>query len=152
MGMARILIQDWALQRLEALANRLGRAPGIAPHLAAGERGEKEALFHLRRMGYTIVATRWTTAKLRGDIDLIAWEQDRLCFIEVKSRSRRDAVSAESVIDRDKQETLRRMARAYLRTFPEILREEVAVRFDVVSVYLLPSGVDCELYRGAFGW
>jgi putative endonuclease len=44
------------------------------------------------------------------------------------------------------------MARAYLRTFPEKLREEVAVRFDVVSVYLLPSEVEFDLFRGAFGW
>jgi putative endonuclease len=47
---------------------------------------------------------------------------------------------------------LRRMARAYLRTFPEKLRAEVPVRFDVVSVYLLRSGVEFDLYRGAFGW
>jgi putative endonuclease len=26
------------------------------------------------------------------------------------------------------------------------------VRFDVVSVYLLPTGVEFELFRGAFGW
>jgi putative endonuclease len=26
------------------------------------------------------------------------------------------------------------------------------VRFDVVSVYLLPTGVEFDLYRGAFGW
>jgi putative endonuclease len=47
---------------------------------------------------------------------------------------------------------LRRMARAYLRVFPERLRTGVPVRFDVVSVYLLPDGVEFDLYRGAFGW
>ncbi len=31
-----------------------------AAHLATGLRGEEEALFHLRRQGYTIVARRWT--------------------------------------------------------------------------------------------
>jgi putative endonuclease len=55
-------------------------------------------------------------------------------------------------VDREKQDMLRRMARAYLRGFPEKLREDVPVRFDVVSVYLLPSGVEFDLYRGAFGW
>jgi putative endonuclease len=55
-------------------------------------------------------------------------------------------------VDRDKQDMLRRMARAYLRGFPEKLRTEVPVRFDVVSVYLLRSGVEFDLYRGAFGW
>jgi putative endonuclease len=47
---------------------------------------------------------------------------------------------------------LRRMARAYMRRFPEKLRAEVTVRFDVVSVYLLRSGIEFDLYRGAFGW
>jgi putative endonuclease len=61
-------------------------------------------------------------------------------------------MTAESAVDREKQEMLRRMARAYMRGFPEKLRTEVPVRFDVVSVYLLPSGVEFDLYRGAFGW
>ena len=152
MGVGLVGLQDWALQGMNSLAVRLGRATGDAAHLAAGERGEREALFFLRKMGYTIVARRWSTAKLRGDIDLVAWEGRRLCFIEVKARSGRDGVTAESAVDREKQEMLRRMARAYLRRFPEKPRAEIAVRFDVVSVYLLPSAVECELYRGAFGW
>jgi putative endonuclease len=55
-------------------------------------------------------------------------------------------------VDRQKQDMLRKMARAYLRGFPEKLRSQVPVRFDVLSVYLLPTGVEFELYRGAFGW
>jgi putative endonuclease len=61
-------------------------------------------------------------------------------------------MTAESAVDGEKQDMLRRMARAYMRGFPERLRREVPARFDVVSVYLLPSGVEFELYRGAFGW
>ena len=124
----------------------------MAGHLATGLKGEREALFELRRMGYTIVGRRWKNAKLRGDVDLIGWEGDWLCFIEVKTRTERTAVPAEFAVDSDKQEMLRKMARAYLRGFPEKLREEVPVRFDVLSVYLLPTGVEFELYRGAFGW
>jgi putative endonuclease len=59
---------------------------------------------------------------------------------------------AESAVDREKQDMLRRMARAYLRGFPDKLRDDVPVRFDVVSVYLLPNGVEFDLYREAFGW
>jgi putative endonuclease len=47
---------------------------------------------------------------------------------------------------------LRRMARAYLKGFPEQIRREIPVRFDIVSVYLQPSGTEFEVYRGAFGW
>jgi putative endonuclease len=103
-------------------------------------------------MGYTVVARRWKSAKLWGDIDLIGWDGEWLCFIEVKTRSGRDGMTAESAVDREKRDMLRKMARAYLRGFPEKLREEVPVRFDILSVYLLPTGVEFELYRGAFGW
>ena len=151
-GKAWIDVQAWAMRRMDALAARRARGRGLPAHLATGERGEREVLFHLRRLGYTVVARRWKSAKLWGDIDLIGWDGEWLCFIEVKTRSGRDAMSAESAVDRDKRDMLRRMARAYVRGFPEKLRAEVPVRFDVVSVYLLPSGVEFDLYRGAFGW
>ena len=140
------------MRRVDALAGRRTRGRGLPAHLATGERGEREALFHLRGLGYTVVARRWKSSKLLGDVDLIGWDGKWLCFIEVKTRSGRDAISAESAVDREKQNMLRRMARAYLRGFPEKLRADVPVRFDVVSVYLLPSGVEFDLYRGAFGW
>jgi putative endonuclease len=145
-------IQERVLRRMNSWAERLRRKPGTAPHLATGERGEREALFHLRKLGYVVVARRWKTAKLWGDVDLIAWDGPDLCFVEVKTRSRRDAISAESAVDRDKREMLQKMARAYLRSFPEKLRVEIQVRFDVVSVYLLTAGTEFDLYRDAFGW
>jgi putative endonuclease len=149
-GTGWINVQTWAMRRMDALAERRGR--GAAVHLATGERGEREALFYLRRQGYIVVARRWKSAKLWGDIDLVGWDGEWLCFVEVKTRSGREAMPAESAVDREKRDMLRRMARAYLRGFPEKLRTEIPVRFDVVSVYLLPSGVEFDLYRGAFGW
>jgi hypothetical protein len=65
-----------------------------AAHLATGLRGEEEALFHLRGLGYTIVARRWTSPRARGDADLIGWDGEWLCFIEVKTRTGRDWVPA----------------------------------------------------------
>jgi putative endonuclease len=140
------------LRRVGALAGRLGRGTGMTAHLATGLRGEREALFHLRKMGYTVVARRWKSAKLRGDVDLIGWEGEWLCFVEVKTRTERDRTPAESAVDGHKQEMLRKMARAYLRTLPEGLRGEIPVRFDVVSVYLQPTGTEFDVYREAFGW
>lgn len=150
MGPAILMdMQARMLRRLDALAARRG----VAPHLVTGVAGEREALFHLRRQGYTIVARRWRTPKLRGDVDLIGWDGGRLCFIEVKTRSVRNAADpAESAVDDGKRRVLRKLARAYLRNFPRDMRDKIPVRFDVVSVYLQPPENGFELYRGAFGW
>jgi putative endonuclease len=145
-------LQVWLLRRMDSLAQHVRRGPAMPAHLSTGVRGEREALFHLRKMGYTVVARRWKNAKLQGDVDLIGWDGDWLCFVEVKTRTERDMTPAESAVDGDKRQMLRKMARAYLRGFPANLRDEIPVRFDVVSVYLQPSGTEFEVYRGAFGW
>ena len=145
-------LQGWMLRQMDAVGRGRGAAH-LATHLTTGLRGEREALLHLRKMGYVVVARRWKSAKLWGDVDLIAWDGEWLCFVEVKTRTGRDAMTpAESAVDEDKRVMLRKMARAYLKGFPERVRGEVAVRFDVVSVYLQPSGVEFEVFRGAFGW
>ncbi len=145
-------LEEWGLGRMDRLAERTRRGPGMPPHLATGLRGERAALFHLRRQGYTIVARRWTSAKMRGDVDLIGWDGDWLCFVEVKARTARDLSPAESAVDRDKQRMVRGLARAYLRAFPEETRRQIPVRFDVVSVYLLEKGAEFEVFQGAFQW
>ena len=87
--------QRRALRGIDALAPRLrGGGQGPAAHLATGLRGEEEALFHLRGLGYTIVDRRWTSPRARGDADLIGWDGEWLCFIEVKTRTGRDWVPA----------------------------------------------------------
>jgi putative endonuclease len=145
-------VQSRVARRMDGMAARRSLERGSPQHLVTGERGELEALFYLRKMGYTVVARRWKTVRVRGDVDLIGWDGEWLCFVEVKTRSRQDWADAVSAVDDEKRQMLRRMARAYMRSFPERLRTEIPVRFDVASVYLLPSGVGCELYRGAFGW
>jgi putative endonuclease len=145
-------LQEWGLGRIHRLADRLQRRPAVAAHLDTGLRGERAALFYLRRLGYTIVASRWKSVKMRGDVDLIGWDGDWLCFIEVKTRTARDLNPAESAVDRDKQQMLRRLARAYLRAFPEEKRRVIPIRFDVVSVYFLKNGTEFEIFQGAFQW
>ena len=139
--------QEWGLGRMDNIGARQ-----LPPHLATGLRGEQAALFELRRRGIVIVARRWTSPRVLGDVDLIGWEGETLCFIEVKTRTARDLAPAEVQVDEDKRRTLRSLARAYLRTFPESERSTIPVRFDVVSVYLLGGAPEFDLFPGAFDW
>ena len=86
-----------------------------------------------------------------GDVDLIAWLDELLCFVEVKTRTAHDATAAEVAVDWHKRRILRRLARNYVRQLPSALAPQV--RFDVVSVYLVP-GEKPELvhFENAFGW
>ena len=145
---------------MAAAAVRLRPRRQPPAHLATGTAGEREALLHLRSRGYTVVARRWTTAKLRGDLDLVAWHGDTLCFVEVKTRRERKGTDpAEASVDREKRRMLRRMARAYLHSFPRDRRDTIAVRFDIVSVYLQADtpGLhadtpEIDIFPYAFGW
>jgi putative endonuclease len=119
-------------------------------HLEVGRHGEEAAYFYLRRQGYIVVARGWRSGKVRGDLDLVAWENDVLCFIEVKTRTSRSFATAESSVDEDKTRVLRRMARQYLHMLPIAPNE---VRFDVLSIYFeVEKPADYQLFRGAFGW
>lgn len=134
----------------DALAIRVRRRATRPAHLELGRRGEEAAYFYLRRRGYTVVALGWRSAKLHGDLDLVAWEGNTLCFIEVKTRSSRSVATAESAVDDEKTRMLRRMARQYLQALPAVPDQ---VRFDVLSIYFeAQQPAEFELFRGAFDW
>lgn len=100
-------------------------------HLRTGRRGEEDVYFYLRRRGYVMVARNFRSPNRRGEIDLIGWDKDVLCFIEVKTRTSRDMKPAEAAVDYEKQRNLIAVAREYLRH----LAPSCQWRFDVVSVY-----------------
>jgi putative endonuclease len=148
----RIAMLERGLSALDAIARKRGRSDEAA-HLSVGLRGEDAAFFYLLCKGYTVVARRWSSGHVAGDVDLIAWQGDLLCFFEVKTRSERDATPAEAAVDRHKRFTLRRLARAYLRQLGRETSAENPVRFDVVSVYLAPGrAAEMDHFEGAFGW
>jgi putative endonuclease len=143
--------EDRAYAPLRSFADRRSLKPA---HLLTGQRGEDAAYFHLRRLGYTVVGRRWRTERLAGDLDLVAWDGPTLVIFEVKTRtapSREQAFApAETSVDHHKQHVLRKMASAYVRQFPAPTRSSIAVRFDILSVYQLPIGIEFEHIRNAF--
>jgi putative endonuclease len=146
-----LALEGRAYTALRSFADRRSLKPS---HLLTGERGEDAAYFYLRGLGYTVVARRWRTERLAGDLDLVAWDGPTLVVFEVKTRtasSREQAFApAETSVDLHKQQMLRKMASAYLRQFPAPIRGAIAVRFDILSVYRVPAGVEFEQIRDAF--
>lgn len=130
------------------LAVRLRRGSARPAHLEVGRRGEEAAFFYLRRRGYIVVARGWRSGKVHGDLDLVAWEDTTLCFIEVKTRTSRSFASAEAAVDKEKIRVLRRMARQYVQALPIVPDQ---IRFDVLSIYY-EGQESFDLIRGAFNW
>ena len=125
-----------------------------SPGIELGKLGEQYAAAYLEQLGYRFVAANFTVPvgrNLRGavisaEIDLIAYDQNTLCFIEVKTRTSDWFAPPQANVDLRKRRQLARAARAYRRLF-EI--EDQPYRFDVVAVVLAdPPAID--LIRGYF--
>jgi putative endonuclease len=136
------------LRILDWLAARTLTPEDLPAHQLTGRRGEEAAYFYLRRRGYTIIARNYRSPNHRGDLDLVGWNHDVLCVIEVKTRTSRDVKPAEAAVDRDKQRELSLVARDFVRQMPPSCQW----RFDVLAVYY-----DCghtrpsfELFQNAF--
>jgi len=149
------------LRFLDALAPTVP-ADDTPEHLITGRRGEEDAYFYLRRRGYTMIARNYRSPHHRGELDLVGWDGDVLCFVEVKTRTTRAVKPAEAAVDRDKREELRAVARDFLRHMPSLChrgpqparfsRDGVEWRFDVLSVYYDRgfSHPSFELFQNAF--
>jgi len=130
----------------------LGRRTPLAAHLALGERGESEAYFYLKRRGYRFVATNFRLPRERGEIDLIGWDGEVLCFVEVKTRVDDSFAPPSTAVTENKRRHILAIARRYLRRLRG--RNLPACRFDILSVVPSEGGGEPQftLQKGAFSW
>ena len=91
--------------------------------------GEDQAAAYLKKLGGTIVETRWRCRF--GELDLVAKRGGYLCFVEVKLRKSAAFAPARAFVTASKQQKLRTAAMCYLTQHPTKLQP----RFDVVEVY-----------------
>jgi putative endonuclease len=109
-----------------------------------GARAEGLAWDYLAAQGYRLV-TKNHRAK-GGEVDLIAYDGQVLCFIEVRARESADFGLPLETIDRRKQLRIIRAARHFLETLPS---PWPPMRFDAVGI-LLTDPPAIELVRAAF--
>lgn len=113
-------------------------------NVGRGRVAQRAAEEHLRSEGYRIVAANWTSKA--GEIDLIAYEGETLCFVEVKARSRPDHGPAVAAVDARKQHRLARAAALYLARSGY----RGPCRFDVLGLDRRGTEWEVTLIRGAF--
>lgn len=101
----------------------------MAKHNELGKRGEEMALTYLLDKGWHIVATNWRYS--RAEIDLIGKIQNRLVFVEVKTRSGATYGPPEVFVNGKKEKFIFEAANAFM----ENKGYEGEVRFDIISVF-----------------
>ncbi len=131
------------LAPLYRLADRLRRRHAEGSSANTGRVGEDLAHRWLRNRKFTVVARNWRPPQGGGEIDIVAWEQDVLVFVEVKTLSSSAWSAPERAISADKLRALRRTARDYTRRCGA---DPDRVRFDVLAI----TGERVEHLRGAF--
>ena len=118
-----------------------------------GTLGESYAAAYLTQLGYRLVAANFTLpigrnrrgAVTNAEIDLVAYDGDTLCFIEVKTRASDWFAPPEVNVDLRKRRQITRAARVYRQMLGI---ENEPHRYDVVTVVLTDNATPrLELLR-----
>jgi putative endonuclease len=117
-----------------------------------GEVGERLAAEHLAKNGYRLVMANFKVpigrntneAQVTGEIDLIGFDGDELCFVEVKTRTTDEFAGPLSAVNLRKQRQIIRAARVYRRIFGI---RDVKHRYDVVTI-VMGQPPTVELIKG----
>ena len=111
-----------------------------------GRFGEDLAAQHLHKAGYKILERNFRN--FLGEIDIIAQDQETICFVEVKTRVGTQFGSPREAVSRQKQFKLGQLALSYLKYKKQLNRK---ARFDVITILKEEKGApNIELIKNAF--
>jgi len=116
----------------------------MAIHNILGQKGEEIAERFLISRKYTIAAKNWRYKKM--ELDIIAFSDDLLVVVEVKTRSTDFIENMNELITRKKQRFIIEAANAYL----ESIGKENEVRFDVIFIVIKNGKFNLKHIRDAF--
>lgn len=100
-----------------------------------GKEGEDIAVKFIKDRGYKIIERNFKS-KRWGEIDIIAKINDKLVFVEVKTRTKGGFVSPTDSVDSHKIRTLKRTAQFYKIKNPKTPN---SLRLDLISIILHPE-------------
>ena len=100
-----------------------------------GNIGEDMASAFLRKKKYGILARNYNTRQ--GEIDIIARKNDKISFVEVKSRTSKTFGSAAEAVTWKKRQHIMQAAIIYLQAERPGYK---SYGFDVIEVYLTKEG------------
>ena len=135
---------------LEMLRRIWRRGEEVAsPTTELGRRGENEAAKYLKGKGYKILERNYRIKQ--GEIDLIAFRDGILAFVEVRAQTQPALIDPLRTITRRKQRHIIKAAQTYT-SLNDLQADDVLLRFDVVTVLFDARGrpADTNHIEGAF--
>ena len=93
-----------------------------------GKLGEQLAAEHLRKKGYAIITQNFVSGK--AEVDIIAGKDDKIIFVEVKTRESAYLSDPSLMVPMKKQKQIIKAADAYLKEFGD----DAKPRFDIIAI------------------
>jgi putative endonuclease len=100
----------------------------MAEHNELGRYGELLAKEYLEKLGYRILELNWVYG--RAEIDLIAFHEGRLIFVEVKTRRSLDHGAPEEFVNWKKEKQMEFASAVYI----DKVNHQGEIRFDIVAI------------------
>ena len=104
--------------------------------LSTGRKGEALAAEFLIKKGFRVYHTNLRAG--HKELDIVAGKENRVHFVEVRSRSNADTVSPAETVGWSKQRLVMAAARAYMARY----RINAEAQFDVISIVYGPGGIE----------
>lgn len=120
------------------------KSGGTRTSTAIGTQAENLAADYLKTLGYRIVARNFRGAG--GELDMVAYQGDVLCFVEVRARDSASCVDPLETISRQKMRRIGKAASMYIEIHNPSFSE---ARFDVIGI-VLSTPPRMELVKNAF--
>jgi len=94
-----------------------------------GQKGENLAVDHLRQSNYQILDRNF---KIRlGELDIVAFDQDQVVLVEVKTRSGTKFGLPEEVINKKKLNKIKQVGQVWLDQHPQFPQ---SLRIDLIAI------------------
>lgn len=101
--------------------------------------GEIYAARYLRDNGYAILSSNYVCRF--GEIDIVASQNQTLCFVEVKTRNEKTQISPMEAVDEGKRQRVEMAAKSFL----SISKMSGEMRFDVCEVLVDDNNGLCSI-------
>ena len=98
-----------------------------------GKQGEDIAVEYLESQGFEIIIQNYQFSRY-GEIDIVAYNNNLLLFVEVKNRNSIKYGAPQYSITNKKKKSLRNTANAFLNSHERFNNKSTTCRFDMIAI------------------